>query len=621
MSLLKKFISRIKGLRKKEAEDIHPGETKRLKLNKVTLIDEFWQEYNRVKREAPPDKIPEYLQELLSKIDVDLKKQIHRIIRARLYGIDIEENEDKEFVKSFINFRVSLYNPQFKNSGDTRLGKLILTIISRFPDALKNKKISDSHTAIFNKDDLEIKKLSNELLNMYKLTQSEVEQTIQKIIEYNRKNVKFTEEEQTVITNSELLRNFLESITFLLQDFVEKCNNWKKYFLKTFLFDDPALLKVLNFDKKLFFGEEFQKDDFADLVFTKNIKKELEPYIREELRALFQKDVSAVISRMKKQIIKEEKEFIREIRTTISGYIVLLNQNNELPSFKVLNSLLSKSFKFHENYYPDLINIVKIIKREILETLGKDYSNYNLFIDKYSEELEEFIYRYSKDNFKITVDYGKFVEILEEKPEKIREYSTPAITREFLPEELKFISSNLDVEPAIMELNEKIKKAEISIPLFEGEYFFTNRKEYIKTAILEALNTLLSTREKGELIKSVLLKTIDTSQGDSSKIALELLSSMKPEAIQLEIVKKLLKKQKAKNHITETIKKLLIKEDEFFYNNQENLKIDLQKFSKVTGIGFFIATVNENENYKVTAHFKDGAWKITYFNKIGEFGF
>ncbi len=619
MSFFKKLVSKIKNSIPNSVEKERESELE--EKREITDIDEFWREFNLIRIESSPEEMYRKIKELVQCANPELKKQIHRVIRTRLYAIDVEENENKEFVKNFVNFRIKLYNPIFKESQDTRLAKLILTVISRNPGAIKNKKIAVANTSIFNKDDLEIQKLSSELMNMYKLTQSEAEQTIQKIIEYNKLNVKFTDEEEAVLTNSELLRNLLESITFLLQDFVEKCNNWKKYFLKTYLFDDPALIKILNFDKKLLFGERFEDKDFVDLIFSKNVKGELEPLVEPALQPLLKKDVSAIINRMKKKLIKEEKDFVEGITIAITGNIVLLQQNNELPSFKILDSLLTKSFKFHRNYFPDLMDVVDEIKSNIMSTLGKNYEGYWNFTEIYKTEISEFIYKYCKDNFKITVDYPKFLEILEKKPkEKVTDISYSA-SRELLPEELKFISTNLDVEPAIMELNEKIRVAERNIPIFENEYFFTSKKDYIKTAILEALDTLLNTREKGELIHSVLMKTIDTSEGESSRIAIELLSNMKIEGIKPRIVKTLLKKQKAKNHITNKIKTLLINENDYFYNNQDNLKIELQKFSKLTGIGFFIATVNENENYKITAHYKDGNWQITHYSKIHEFDF
>lgn len=620
MSFFKKIVSKIKNSMPSGKEVKNTEDTQK-EIVKINDIDTFWREFNLIRAQSSPEEMYKKIRELVSGLDEDIKKQIHRVIRSRLYGIDVEESENREFVKNFVNFRIKLYNPIFKESQDTRLAKLILTVISRYPDAVKSKKISvGNNTSIFNKDDLEIQKLSSELMNMYKLTQSEAEQTIQKIIEYNKLNVKFSEEEEAVLTNSELLRNLLESITFLLQDFVEKCNNWKKYFLKTYLFDDPALIKILNFDKKLLFGEKFQDKDFVEIVFTKNVKGELEPLVDSSLKPLLKKDVSAIINRMKKKLIKEEKDFVNEITKAISGNIVLLRQNNELPSYKVLDSLLTKSFKFHRNYFPDLMDVVDVIKSGIMETLGKNFEGYWNFIELYQNEINEFITAYSKENFKITVDYGKFLEILEQKPKERTDFTYSA-SRELLPEELKFISSNLDVEPTIMELNEKIRMSERNMPIFENEYFYSTKKDYIKTAILETLDTLLSTKEKGELIHSVLMKTIDTSEGESSKIAMELLSSMKIEGIKPQIVKTLLKKQKAKNHIANKIKSLLIKENDYFYDNQDNLKIELQKFSKMTGIGFFIATVNETDNYKITAHYKEGKWQITHYAKVKQFEF
>lgn len=622
MSFFKKIVSKIKEfpLKKQEKEEKTVNEKEEIEIKNIENVEDFWRVFYTLKRERRQDILAEEIKSLLESLNEDIKKQLHRIIRTRLYAIDIGENENKEFIKHFVNFRIKMYNPLFKKSQDTRLAKLILTIISRYPDAIKSQKISDSNTSIFNKDDIEIQKLSNELLNMYKLTPSEVEHTIQKIIDYNRKNVTFTEEEESVLTNSELLRNLLESITFLLQDFVEKCNNWKKYFLKTYLFDDPALLKILNFDKKLLFNDKFEDLDFVEIVFTKNVKGELEPLVEENLKPLLKKDVSAVINRMKRQIIKEEKEFMKEITEAIAGNIVLLHSNGELPFFRILKSLMSKSFKFHQNYFPDLMKVVNSIKEQILNTLGEEYNGYPIFLEKYHKEIAEFVYRYSKDNFKITVDYAKFIELLEKKP-KEKTVTHYTVGKELLPEELRFLAHSLDAEPAIMELNEKIREAERNIPIFEDEYFYSTKKAYIKTALLETLNTLLSTKEKGDLIHSVLMKTIETGEGESSKIALTLLKSMKTDAITPKVVKTLLKKQKAKNHITEKIKSLLIKENEYFYNNQENIKIELQKYSKLTGIGFFTATVNDTENYKITAHFKDGEWKITHFSKIDGFSF
>ncbi len=619
MNFFKKLVSKVKNSLPQNKETIE--HTEKETIEEVKSVEEFWEEFNRIRIESSPDEMYIKIKKLVHSTDNEVKKQLHRIIRTRLYAIDIDENDNKNFVKNFVNFRIKLYNPIFKELQDTRLAKLMLTIISRAPNAIKNKKISVANTAIFNKDDLEIKKLSSELMNMYKLTESEAEQTIQKIIEYNKLNVKFSNEEETVVTNSELLRNLLESITFLLQEFVEKCNNWKKYFLKTYLFDDPALIKILNFDKKLLFGDKFENSDFVELVFTKNVKGELEILVEDPLKPLLKKNVTAIINRMKKKIIKEEKDFINEITTTISGNIVLLKQNNELPSFKILDSLLTKSFKFHRNYFPDLMDIVDEVKNNIMQSLGDNYEGYWNFLEKYKKEISDFIYNYSKENYRATIDYANFLEILEKKPAEKKQDFSYSISRELLPEELKFISTNLDVEPAIMELNEKIRVAEKNIPIFENEYFFTTKKDYIKTAILETLETLLNTREKPELIHSVLMKTIDLSEGESSKIAIELLRSMKIEGIRPNIVNTLLKKQRAKNHITNKIKSLLIQENDYFYNNQENLKIELQKFSKLTGIGFFIATLNETENYKITAHYKEGQWKITHYSKINEFDF
>ncbi len=619
MNFFKKLVSKVKNSLPQNKETIE--HTEKETIEEVKSVEEFWEEFNRIRIESSPDEMYIKIKKLVHSTDNEVKKQLHRIIRTRLYAIDIDENDNKNFVKNFVNFRIKLYNPIFKELQDTRLAKLMLTIISRAPNAIKNKKISVANTAIFNKDDLEIKKLSSELMNMYKLTESEAEQTIQKIIEYNKLNVKFSNEEETVVTNSELLRNLLESITFLLQEFVEKCNNWKKYFLKTYLFDDPALIKILNFDKKLLFGDKFENSDFVELVFTKNVKGELEILVEDPLKPLLKKNVTAIINRMKKKIIKEEKDFINEITTTIAGNIVLLKQNNELPSFKILDSLLTKSFKFHRNYFPDLMDIVDEVKNNIMQSLGDNYEGYWNFLEKYKKEISDFIYNYSKENYRATIDYANFLEILEKKPAEKKQDFSYSISRELLPEELKFISTNLDVEPAIMELNEKIRVAEKNIPIFENEYFFTTKKDYIKTAILETLETLLNTREKPELIHSVLMKTIDLSEGESSKIAIELLRSMKIEGIRPNIVNTLLKKQRAKNHITNKIKSLLIQENDYFYNNQENLKIELQKFSKLTGIGFFIATLNETENYKITAHYKEGQWKITHYSKINEFDF
>ncbi|BBB32357.1 hypothetical protein TTHT_0791 [Thermotomaculum hydrothermale] len=617
MSFFKKIVSKIKNSIPAQIEEKEEVQIKK----EILDIDDFWKEFNLIKLESSPEETYNKIKELVLNLNHDLKKQLHRIIRTRLYGIEVEESENREFVKNFVNFRIKLYNPVYKKTQDIRLGKLILTVLSRYPDAIKNKKISETNTSIFNKDDIEIQKLSSELINMYKLTPSEVEQTIQKIIEYNKQNVKFTDEEETVLTNSELLRNLLESITFLLQEFVEKCSNWKKYFLKTFLFDDPALIKILNFDKNLLFGDKFQGSDFVELILTKNVKGELEPLVSEPLKPLLKKDVSAIINRLKLKLINEEIEFIKDITTSIAGNIVLLHQYNELPSFKILDSLLTKSFKFHRKYFPDLMDIVDVIKNKILNTIGKDYQEFWKFTEIYQNEINDFIYSYSKENFKITVDYPKFIELLKEKPQEKKLDFTYSASRELLPEELKFISDNLDVEPAIMELNDKIRAAEKNIPIFEDEYFYPSKKDYIKTALLETLNTLLNTRQKPELIHSVLMKTIDLSEGESSKIALDLLSSMKIEGIKPQIVSSLLKKQKNKNHITNKIKSLLIEEDDFFYNNQENLKIELQKYSKITGIGFFIATVNNNETYKITAHFKEGKWKITHYGQISEYNF
>ncbi len=166
MSFFKKIVSKIKNSMPSGKEVKNTEDTQK-EIVKINDIDTFWREFNLIRAQSSPEEMYKKIRELVSGLDEDIKKQIHRVIRSRLYGIDVEESENREFVKNFVNFRIKLYNPIFKESQDTRLAKLILTVISRYPDAVKSKKISvGNNTSIFNKDDLEIQKLSSEYLSL-----------------------------------------------------------------------------------------------------------------------------------------------------------------------------------------------------------------------------------------------------------------------------------------------------------------------------------------------------------------------------------------------------------------------------------------------------------------------
>ncbi len=612
MSFFKNVFGKIKTkLDKKESPNETVNEIPHLKD-----LDEFFVYFRELKDNLPQNQLKEQLEKVLEGISPSIKKQIHKTIRRKLYGIFVEEFENKKFTANFVNFRISIYNPLYKETKNSKLAKLILILISRSPSSVNNKKILDEDTDILSKNPVEFDQLLKDL-EIFKLTEKEKQDTIQKIIEYNKKNVKFTQEEEIIIANSELLRSLIEATTFVMQNFVEKCSNWKKYFLKTSLFEDPALISVLKADKKIIFGERFGEQNLIDLILTENIKNDLEPLVPPEYSALFKKDVSAVINRLKNLLIKEEKEFVKELKTTLAGNIVLLKHNRELPSFEVLNSILSKSFKFYEHYYPDLMKAVLLVKNDIFATLGQNYTAFEKFKEKFQAELTDFLEKYSKDNFKITTDYTRFLEYVSNVNNK-KEMDITGVNVEYLPEELNFINSHPDVEPAIMELNEKIRTAQQGLPVFEGEYFFSDKREYLKTALLSVLDNILHSKSDAKIVKSVLLKSIDKNQGESSEIIYELLSSMKEEAMKKKVVSQLLKKQKAKHHVTEVIKNLLKQYDDFFMNNSENLTVELQKFSSIAGVGFFIAYVN-GEAYKITANYKGGKWEITYVAKVKEF--
>ena len=613
MSFFKNVFDKLKTkLEKKESAN----ENQITEIPEIKDLDEFFAFFRELKDNLPQNELKEQLQKILEHIPTEIKKQIHKTIRRKLYGVYVEEFDNKQFTAHFINFRISLYNPVYKETKDSKLAKLILILISRSPSSVNNKKILDEDTDILSKNQLEFDQLLKDL-EIFKLTEKEKQETIHKIIEYNKKNVKFTEEEEIIIANSELLRSLIEATTFVMQNFVEKCSNWKKYFLKTALFEDPALISVLKADKKIIFEDRFEEQNLIDLILTKNIKNELEPYVSSEYQNLFKKNVSAVINRLKNILIKEEKEFIKELKTTLAGNITLLKHNRELPSYNVLNSILSKSFKFYEHYYPDLMKAVILVKNEIFASLGPNFSKFDNFTEKYQSELADFIEKYSKENFKLTTDYTRFLEHISD-IKKRKKVEVTGVNVEYLPEELNFLNSHPDIEPAIIELNEKIKTAEQGLPVFEGEYFFSDKKEYLKTALLSVLDNILHSKTDAKIVKSVLLKSIDKNQGESSEIISELLSSMKEEAMKKKVVSQLLKKQTSKHHVTEVIKNLLEKYDDFFMNNKESLSVELQKFSSIAGVGFFTAYVN-GEAYKITANYKDGQWEITYVAKVKEF--
>jgi hypothetical protein len=557
------------------------------------------------------DKKKKYFREILDKCSERLKAEICKTIRKDLYTTEYVDELDSDITTNLISLRFSLLNPIYKNRKNKKLARLFMIFFSIAPELMKGKKNADKTNLLSFSGDEDVDEIMSDL-SFFNLSEKEIKYTASKIVEFNRKNVSYTNEEIIFLNNSETLRLALEKLSGILQDFIQQSLIWEKYFRA----DSVGLRKykqnILNIDKKVIFKDKFVSS-FFDLIMEKNINEELKPLVPNELYGVFEKDFNLIIAHVRNTIVKEHKKLIFDFEKVLAWGIVLLKELDELPPHNVLNSLIAKSLKFHENYYPDLIRAVNPIREKLLSMLKEDYSGMNAFLFCYGRHIAEGISHYSLSKYRNTLEFGNFLEKVNSMLEKTSYAKQEHVVVEYYPEELNLLKRSPDAELSIIMLNEKVAKSEKGVPIVDGEYFYASKSDYLKVVLFETLLNMMNDDVSLKVLKSLLLKSLDKTKGESSEIMAMLLQRLREEGFKKDLIIKLHKKQLKKNHVTSRIKQKIAENTTWeWLVASEDPEVLLDKFSKVTGLTFFTLKGSKGE-FKVTATFKGDDW---YINRI-----
>ncbi len=553
----------------------------------------------------------QYLEDILDKCSDELKTKICITIRKDLYSTEYIDEPDSDITASLISLRFSLLNPIYRKKKSKKLARLFMIFFSIAPELMKGKKNADKTNLLSFSGDEDVDEIMSDL-SFFNLSEKEIKYTASKIVEFNRKNVSYTNEEIIFLNNSETLRLALEKLSGILQNFIQEALVWEKYFRA----DSVGLKKykqnILNIDKKIIFGDKFVSS-FFDLIMEKNINEELKPLVAKEFYPIFEKDFNLVIAHVRNAIVKEHKKLIFDFEKVLAWGIILLKELDELPPHNVLNSLIAKSLKFHENYYPDLIQAVNPIREKLLSMLKEDYSGMNAFLFCYEKHIAEGIGHYSLSKFQKTLGFGDFLDKVNSMVNKKTYTKQDHVVVEYYPEELNLLKRSPDAELSIIMLNEKVAKSEKGLPIVEGDYFYSSKSDYLKVVLFETLLNMMNDDVSLKVLKSLLLKSLDRTKGESSEIMAMLLQRLREEGFKKDLIAKLHKKQLKKNHVTSRIKQKIAENTTWeWLVASEDPEVLVDKFSKVTGLTFFTLKGSKGE-FKVTATFKGDDW---YINRI-----
>ncbi|NOY23406.1 MAG: hypothetical protein GXO70_07840 [Acidobacteria bacterium] len=607
MKFLKKLLSR----KRVGSEEKNSAGIQSIISSLPSSAREFMDKVHRLENlHLPREQYDRHLRYFTSSMPEWLTREVHQMVRHEIYRVEIAPAVDAEITRNLVALRMALYNKDYRKSRAPLLSRIFMILFHLAPELLKkNGQLGATETEMTSSFDVE-EIIAD--LSVFNLSDQQVQYTVARILEYNEKNVIYTEDELILMNNSENLRELLEQLAELFQNFVQSVSRWERYRDPVEIGLHPLALSVLDIDASEFFKGNKSKQSFLDIILGEKSAKDLEKEVPRKLRPLFTRDFKLIISAMRNTILSEHNQLIYDTRKIICWYLLLLNDAGELPPQPVVRSLLEKSLQFHRNYYPELIHAVSPVINRILAVLGKNNRGISRLTELYPEEISTAMKEYASREHSETISFEKFIERMSSQ-RKLTTEPTPAsvTTGQYQPEELDYLKRNPDAELGILMMNEKLAMAEKEEPLLSDHYFFPTRESYLKVVLLETLQPLLGANTHLKIVRSLLEKSMDRTKEQSARIMQKLLSRLKEEGMKRNVIEKLLEKQLKKHHIITIIKQELAGDPKWeWILASENPQIHLDTFSRVTGIAFLQAQT-AGKRYKITAKYENGTWSIT----------
>ncbi len=607
MKLLKKLFSR----KRVRPEEKSSAEIQSILSSLPSSAQEFMDKVHRLDNlHLPREQYNRHLRYFASSMPEWLTREVHQMVRHEIYRVEIAPAVDAEITRNLVALRMALYNKDYRKSRAPLLSRIFMVLFHLAPELLKkNGQLDATETEMTSSFDVE-EIIAD--LSVFNLSDQQVQYTVARILEYNEKNVIYTEDELILMNNSETLRELLEQLAELFQNFVQSISRWERYRDPVEIGLHPLALSILNIDASEFFKGNKSKQSFLDIILGEKSAKDLEKEVPRKLRPLFTRDFKLIISAMRNTILSEHSQLIHDTQKIICWYLLLLNDAGELPPQPVIRSLLEKSLQFHRNYYPELIHAVSPVINRILAVLGKNNSGLSRLAELYPEEISTAMKEYASREHPETISFEEFIERMSSQRKLATEPAPASVTTgQYQPEELDYLKRNPDAELGILMMNEKLAMAEKEEPLLSDHYFFPTRESYLKVVLLETLQPLLGANTHLKIVRSLLEKSMDRTKEQSARIMQKLLSRLKEEGMKRNVIEKLLEKQLKKHHIITIIKQELARDPKWeWILAEDDPHIHLDTFSRVTGIAFLRAKASGNW-YKITAKYQKGQWSVT----------
>jgi len=573
--------------------------------------DEFMIQVRKLKElNLPDNEYRQHLRYFVTSMPQWLTREVHQIIRHEIYHVDIAPPIDAAISKNLVALRMALYNKDYRKPRPPLLSKIFMVLFHLAPELLKNKVQLDTAEAELTSS-LDLEEIVADL-SIFNLSDQQVQYTVARILEYNEKNVVYTEEELVLMNNSETLRELLEQLTNTFQTFVQSISKWERYRDPVEIGLHPLALKILNIDASEFFPKKQMDKSFLDIVLGEKTAKELEKEIPKKLRPLFARDFKLIVSAMRNSILSEHSQLITDTRKIICWHLLLLEDAGELPPQPIIRSLLEKSLQFHRNYYPELIYAILPVINRILAVIGEDNSGLPRLAELYPDEISTAMAEHARLHFSECISFEQFIDNMSIQQKQAAASDPMSFAAgQYKPEELDYFKHNPDAELGILMMNEKLAIAEREEPLLDGHYFFPTRESYLKVVLLETLQSMLIAHTQLKIVRSLLEKSLDQTKEQSAAIMRKLLSRLKEEGLKRNVIEKLLEKQLKKHHIITIIKQELARDPKWeWLLAEEDPRIQLDTYSRVTGIAFLRAEAG-SKWYKITAKYEKGKWAVT----------
>ncbi len=606
MRFLKKLFSK----NSNETRESIPPDVKAIITSLPKSAKEFMEQVQKLQKLRLPPKIyNRHLRYFVTSMPEWLTREIHQMIRKEIYRVNIAPTINAEATKNLVALRIALYNKDYRESPSPLLAKLFMVLFNLAPELLKNRnQLDTSDEDLTSSLDLEA---IVEDLSIFNLSETQLQYTVSKILEYNEKNVLYTEEEIVLMNNSEIIRELLEQLTHTFQTFVQSISDWKRYRDPREIGLHPLALPILDIDTTELFPE-YTGSSFLDIVLDGKPAKKLEKEVPKKLRPLFSRNFRLIVSAMRNTVLSEHHRLISETRKIICWNLLLMENEGELPPQPLIRSLLEKSLHFHRNYYPELIEAVLPVINRILAVIGKDGNGIFRLPELYPNEISEAMAEYVQQHFPDTISFEQFIRTASENRKQQSLHIQNAFsTGEYKPEELDYLKHNPDAELGILMMNEKLALAEKEEPLLVGHHFYPTRESFLKVVLLETLLSIVTSHTQVRIVRSLLEKSMDRTKEKSVEIMHNLLSRLKEEGMKHNVIEALLEKRLKKHHISGIIKQELARSSEWdWLLAKEDPLIHLDTFSRVTGIAFLRAKSTDNW-YKITAKYEKGRWSVT----------